>query len=115
MTHDELMQKHHKILGKARYLEIEKGWFPLIDNLCSHLQFNTDNNNHTGKYPQVEAVQVKEKFGGLRFYVNEATDGQYAVISFVESLSIKTCEVCGAPGKQRGGGWIKTLCDEHAK
>jgi hypothetical protein len=26
----------------------------------------------------------------------------------------RTCEVCGQPGKRREGGWIKTLCDEHA-
>lgn len=115
MTHDELMQKHHKILGPARYIDVDKGWFSLIDNLCSYLQFNTDNNNPTGLYPQVEATQVKEKFGGLRFYVASATDEQYAVISFVESLSTKTCEVCGAAGKQRGKGWIRTLCDEHAE
>ena len=111
MTHDELMQKHPKILGPARYLGVNEGWFPLIDNLCSYLQFHIDNN----KVPQVEAVQVKEKFGGLRFYVGEATIEQHAVIDFVESLSLKTCEVCGAPGRPRGRGWIKTVCDEHAE
>lgn len=111
MTHDELMQKHSKILGTARYLGIREGWFPLIDHLCSFLQFNTDYNRE----PQVEAVQVKEKFGGLRFYVKDATPEQYAVIAYVESLSTKTCEECGAPGKQQGRDWIRTLCDEHAK
>lgn len=111
MTHDELVDKYPKILGGSGYPDVGLGWLPLIDHLCRHLQFNTDHNGH----PQVEAVQVKEKFGGLRFYVKEATPKQDAVISFVESISIRTCEICGAPGKQREGGWIKTLCDEHAK
>lgn len=111
MTHDELMQKHNKILKTAGCLSINDGWFTLIDNLCSYLQFHIDHNH----IPQVEAVQVKEKFGGLRFYVKEATDDQYAVIHFVESLSMKTCEVCGAAGRPQGKGWIRTVCDEHAK
>lgn len=95
--------------------ECGDGWYDLIDRLCSNLQWNTDKNNHTGKYPQVVAVQVKEKFGGLRFYVDRSTDVQEAVIGFVENLSYHTCDVCGAPGKQRGSGWVTTRCDEHAE
>lgn len=63
--------------------------------------------------PQVVATQVKEKFGGLRFYINGGDDEIDAAITFAEMLSERTCEVCGAPGKQRGGGWISTRCDEH--
>ena len=60
------------------------------------------------------AVQVKEKFGGLRFYVQAATDKHYNFISFAESMSYRTCEQCGAPGKRYSMGWHKTLCDIHA-
>jgi hypothetical protein len=60
------------------------------------------------------AVQVKEKFGGLRFYVQAATDKHYQYISFAESMSYRTCEVCGAPGKTYTDGWHTTLCDIHA-
>ena len=60
------------------------------------------------------AVQVKEKFGGLRFYVQAATDKHYNYISFAESMSYRTCEDCGAPGKRYTGGWHRTLCDIHA-
>ena len=61
------------------------------------------------------AVQIKEKFGGLRFYVQAATDKHYSYISFAESMSYRTCEECGAPGKRYTGGWHKTLCDIHAE
>jgi hypothetical protein len=27
--------------------------------------------------------------------------------------SLKTCEQCGAPGRQTEGRWISTLCSEH--
>lgn len=60
------------------------------------------------------AVQVKEKFGGLRFYVQAATDKHYNYISFAESMSYHTCEQCGAPGKRYTDGWHQTLCEIHA-
>jgi len=60
------------------------------------------------------AVQVKEKFGGLRFYVQAATDKHYHYMSFAESMSYRTCEECGAPGKTYTDGWHTTLCDVHA-
>ena len=63
------------------------------------------------------AVQVKQKFGGLRFYVNRASNEQYSLISFAERMSYKTCEVCGSmQGTQLyETGWHKTLCPQHAK
>jgi hypothetical protein len=60
------------------------------------------------------AVQVKEKFGGLRFYVQAATKEHYNYISFAESMSYRTCEECGAPGKTYTDGWHRTMCDIHA-
>ena len=61
------------------------------------------------------AVQVKEKFGGLRFYVQAATDKHYNFISFAESMSYRTCEDCGSAGKRYTSGWHRTLCDIHAE
>lgn len=63
--------------------------------------------------PQVVAVQVKEKFGGLRFYYNGGDDQIQGMVRMAESMSVVTCETCGAPGSTRGGGWIRTLCDFH--
>ena len=60
-------------------------------------------------------LQCKEKFGGLRFYTQDTTDDMEALISAAENESYKTCEECGAGGVARSGGWIKTLCDDHAK
>lgn len=65
--------------------------------------------------PQVVASQVKEKFGTLRFYYDGGDDYIRGLASMAEAMSARTCEICGNPGKSRGGGWIRTLCDEHAK
>jgi hypothetical protein len=92
-------------------LECDDGWYMLIDKLCECLQFNTDKN----EYPQVEAIQVKEKFGGLRFYVNASDDYQRGQIDFAESMSMNICEVCGST-KDVGQtvGWVKTICTKCA-
>jgi CDGSH-type Zn-finger protein len=60
------------------------------------------------------ASQVKEKFGGLRFYVQAATDKHHQYITFAESMSYRICESCGAEGKTYTDGWHTTLCDIHA-
>lgn len=62
------------------------------------------------KAHQVVAVQVKEKFGSLRFYTNAIDDTVRGMIRMAESMSVRTCEVCGNPGKSRGGRWIRTRC-----
>ena len=64
--------------------------------------------------PQVVASQVKEKFGTLNFYYTGGDRYISGLVSMAESMSAVTCETCGNPGKVRRGGWIQTLCDEHA-
>lgn len=123
-TTEYLFNKYPKIfVGRRKSIkeslipfgcECGNGWKWLIDNLCSQLQHDIDNN----KYPQIEASQVKEKFGGLRFYVVSSTDKQQEIIDFAESLSLSICENCGdtKTAKIRGGGWVRTLCDNcHSK
>lgn len=59
--------------------------------------------------------QVKSKFGTLRWYVRGSTpQGMLETIAAAKWLSGAVCEVCGAPGTTRPGGWIRTLCDAHA-
>jgi hypothetical protein len=65
--------------------------------------------------PPVVAVQIKEKFGTLRFYYDGGDEYIAGVLSMAESMSARTCEQCGSLGTARGGGWIRTLCDKHAQ
>ena len=64
---------------------------------------------------QVVAVQVKEKFGTLRFYYNGGDDFINGLERMAESMSAVTCEECGNPGTITKGGWIRTLCETHKK
>lgn len=63
--------------------------------------------------PQVIVHQIKEKFGGLRFYYEGGDDYVYGLVSMAEAWAANTCEKCGESGKLRHGGWIRTLCDKH--
>jgi hypothetical protein len=63
--------------------------------------------------PQVEVHQIKEKFGGLRFYYGGGDAEISGMVRMAESWADVACEECGAIGKRRDGGWIRTLCDTH--
>lgn len=123
----------------------DDGWYAILDNLCaviqSHIDHSVKNIEWTRKWnanvndpdyiwdsfaareerpvpepvEQVVAVQVKEKFGGLRFYYNGGDDYIRGVVSMAEAMSYVTCETCGAPGKLRGDRWVQTLCDTHGE
>ena len=106
--------------------EHDDGWFDIIDTLCHTIQHHLDWKRGLDEFKslseeewdeshQTVAVQVKEKWGGLRFYVNSSDHYIDGAIALAESLSLRTCEICGSPGKPRGGGWVRTLCDGHFK
>lgn len=69
--------------------------------------------NVPDEFPQVEAVQVKEKFGTLRFYTDVGDSYIYGAIAMAESMSARTCETCGKPGKLYTHGWWHVACDAH--
>ena len=93
-------------------LDCGNGWESLIRMLCSLLQFDIDHNNHK----QIEAVQVKEKFGTLRFYVNGNDAKQEGYIDFAEFLSGSICEECGSnKNVKQTKGWICTRCSDCMK
>ena len=88
------------------------GWFDLIDSLCNYTYKMCKNNDW--KVPEV--VEVKEKYGTLRFYTlgidGNAFDTIEGAIRFAEFQSGTICEDCGRKGKLRSNiPWWRTLCD----
>ena len=87
------------------------GWIPLVDRCFGALRF-------LGWDGTVS--QVKEKFGGLRLYLDHIDpdwkgpfmDGPMQLImSYMESQSYRTCQDCGITGaKHRCDGWYRTTC-----
>jgi hypothetical protein len=91
-----------------------EGWWPILESLCGQIQHHINwKNKKSEVVPQVTVAQIKEKFGGLRFYYSGGDDEISGMVRMAEAWADHSCETCGAPGKQREGGWIKTLCDHH--
>lgn len=87
----------------GRYVQIAPGWHAIALELDRKL---------AERDPDYEVHQVKEKFGGLRYYCS--LDGHVEaepLIREAERKAAVTCEQCGQRGQLRGGSWISTLCD----
>ena len=92
-------------------MPVKPGWHPLIQELCLKLW-------SLGWDGKVD--QVKEKFGGLRFYVDStdmhgvASDAAWSLIQQTEFQSLSVCELCGtSPAAiNRTRYWLKTFCTE---
>ena len=86
------------------------GWFELINTLCEQLQYWA----FTRKTPQPIAMDVKEKFGALRFVAQNENAEQRGAIRMAQTMSTRLCEVCGAPGRLIVDGCtIMTRCEQH--
>jgi len=96
------------------FIECGPGWLPLIEPILK-------------KANELDAtvMQVKEKFGSLRVYVEPGycdcdelycdCDELEEMIDSAEMASCTMCEMCGKSGiRMRRAGWYKTLCKEHA-
>jgi hypothetical protein len=92
-------------ITKCGFFGVDSGWYPLIKELIEDLiKLGWDK----------QTCQVKEKFGGLRFYINEGSNEIYERIVKAEKDSYEICEVTGKDGKLRNDiGWYRTLCDEE--
>lgn len=112
------------------------GWFRLVYELSAEIESEA---RKMGLDPQSEywprALQVKEKFGTLAFYVSTpSAEGNFEVeemkghvlsfrpvagiesirklVSEAEAKSAHTCEECGAEGAMRtDGGWWRVRCE----
>ena len=85
------------------------GWWPIVETLCELIHDYTE----WRKLPPVVVTQIKEKFGGLRFYHEGGDEHIAGLVAMSEAMTSFICEECGSLGKRRSGGWIRTLCDEH--
>jgi hypothetical protein len=88
------------------------GWVPILERLAVDLKALGWNGG---------VDQIKEKFGGLRFYLTANAipephrEAASARISQAMQESYKTCEQCGTTeqvttGPSPGRSWIDTLC-----
>ncbi len=113
---DKLFKKYPAIYknhdtGLMQYgVSVGDGWYPLIDVLSGLL---------TEQPIDITAVQVKEKFGALRFYIDtihseENSDFIGGLCYMAEFLSMVICDECGKRGRLCKAAYLCTRCDEHS-
>lgn len=107
---DRLIKKYPKLF-RQKGLSIKEssmpwgiavgiGWLPIIEFLCEAI-----------KDSGVEFTQIKEKFGMLRIYTNNADEYASNLVDMAEMLSGKMCEDCGSVvDVTTEGDYILTLC-----
>lgn len=99
------------VAGWSNHIQVDEGWYKVIVDCDAALSVID---------PGYRIFQIKEKFGGLRYYV-QASDPALvprleAAIRRFEKIASKTCEATGGPGvlMRSAGGWFKTLDPVYA-
>ena len=108
---EDLIEKYPLTFRLLRDFCCGEGWRGLLTDLCDLIEpiiAAMPDDDH-----RAAAIQVKEKFGGLRFYMYGSTPEIDAAISVAEARAEKTCERCGAPGvlsSDSPHGWVSVKC-----
>jgi hypothetical protein len=94
-------------------IEIQAGWRSIMERLLARLEAEIAA-QPVEQRDRFRIVQAKEKLWRLTVYLaDSATRDMYAAIQEASDQSIRTCEVCGAPGElaARGPtGWMPPRC-----
>ena len=128
ITAQEIMEKYPRLYdsGVRCGFSCPEGWLHLVDLLSTNLSFLLDTKVPKDKSFEIVVDQVKEKFGGLRYYVFYRYDeddlelaklAEYfdGIIRFAESISTSMCQVCGSPAnKVVNGGIVSAACSKHS-
>lgn len=90
------------LFSEAFDVWIPSGWYEITRQACDAI-VRVD--------PTARAAQLKEKFGGIRLYMNTCAQTTHTVIEALEAQSFHTCQECGAPGTRTQKKWLViTLC-----
>ena len=95
--------------------EIGDGWSELIVALCAHIDAVLKDHPDA----RFDVVQVKEKFGALRFYyrLEDVEDSVAQAVREAVDLACEAsaciCERCGRPGRiNPDDGWFAARCED---
>ncbi len=95
------------------FYECDSGWHNIIDNVLDVIRQRAYTHD---EYKDLEVLQIKEKLGDLRIYLDYYDDYLSGVIHLASKLCETICEDCGQFGfLHKRDSCYKTLCDDHAK
>lgn len=126
MTNKELLERHPFLTprnvwtdevveledGEEHTLldEMPQGWrIAFGEQMCEEIREALIKADCLDEY---RIMQIKEKYGSLRWYDGGAPREVHEIIRKYERLSERTCIHCGKPATQISTGWISPFCDE---
>ena len=97
--------------------DMPEGWrIAFGEQMCEELKQELLASGGEEALQEYRIVQIKEKYGFLRWYDNGCTSRWcHEILPKYEALSERTCIRCGKPATQISTGWISPWCDECAK
>lgn len=124
----EAFPKLYRVRHTTRYglqygLQISPGWYDLIWNTSALLEACLEGLPVVSQ-SDYHALQIKQKFAGLRFYMSKTTEEMDQIIAVACEKAETTCEVCGANAEliyppvallPMFHGWMEKLCPVHFK
>lgn len=110
----ELLKKNYpNAIGKLGYLETPVGWNKLVTNCAKEIE-KAILRLPESRRSEFGALQIKEKFGGLRWYLEFSNPIIEPIREKYEILSRKKCQICGRNGKTiNKNDEIVTVCIKH--
>jgi hypothetical protein len=102
---------HTKSAFAERGIEVGDGWLTILDDMATEIEQSC----LLADRPLPQILQVKEKIGGLRVYVDASDEAIDAAIAAAEKRATLTCETCGEPGQLQKLADVRTLCSKHAQ
>jgi hypothetical protein len=108
-----VVESSHMVLIKKIAPCLNKNWFN--SHINAFIRYIRNKELKCAKFyneypPAVKIDQIKEKFGGLRFYYTGGDKEVAGMVRLTEYLCERTCEVSGEKGELcSSGGWYKTL------
>jgi len=114
-----LREKYKHLLTKCFDFSIGDGWCKLMEEFLIAFEKETKaiKERQRSPKPTPEIVQVKQKLGGLRIYLDKTVDSNLEdLIQKAERKATKRCEDCGGCGKKTNvGAYVLVACDTCKK
>jgi hypothetical protein len=112
--HNETFEPFRDMFKQSFGVSTNPGWYPMVEKLLLDFRALPREDG------MVRVNQIKEKFGGLRVYVEVSGSGDFkervrGMIEQAEKQASRTCEFCSNPGVLRSAGWMRVTCEKHSK
>lgn len=90
--------------------EMPVGWrIAFGEQMCADIMEILEKENTVEEY---RVLQIKEKFGELRWYSNYYNEELENIIRKYTELSRETCIRCGKPAEFMNAGWMSAFCGD---